>query len=107
MFSVCMYARFQASPKKCHLTTVKGILRYLKHTPNVGFWYLRGAQFELLGYSDLDYTGYKIDRKSISDYFFLRFRHMSITWKIICVMVLKEEKFSCIINGQGGVYIRG
>jgi uncharacterized protein YwlG (UPF0340 family) len=39
----------------------------LKHTPNVGLWYLRGAQFELLGYSDSDYAGYKIDRKSILD----------------------------------------
>ena len=29
MFSVCMFARFQASPKEAHLVAVKRILRYL------------------------------------------------------------------------------
>jgi hypothetical protein len=32
MFSVCMYARFQASPRESHLKVTKRILRYLKHT---------------------------------------------------------------------------
>jgi hypothetical protein len=39
MFSVCMYARFQANPKEAHLSAVKRILRYLKHTPNSGLRY--------------------------------------------------------------------
>ena len=39
MFSVCMCARFQASPKETHLIAVKRILRYLKHTPSIGLWY--------------------------------------------------------------------
>jgi hypothetical protein len=39
MLSVCMCARFQANPKECHLMTVKRILRYLVHTPNLGLWY--------------------------------------------------------------------
>jgi hypothetical protein len=30
MFSVCMRARFQASPKECHMMEVKRILRYLR-----------------------------------------------------------------------------
>jgi hypothetical protein len=36
MSSVCMYARFQASPRESHLKATKKILRYLKHTQNVG-----------------------------------------------------------------------
>jgi hypothetical protein len=35
MFSVCMCARFQASPRGSHLMATKRILRYLKHTQNV------------------------------------------------------------------------
>jgi hypothetical protein len=66
MFSVCMCVRFQANPKKAHLSAVKRILRYLKHTPSVGLWYPKGATFELIGYSNSDYTGCKIDRKSTS-----------------------------------------
>jgi hypothetical protein len=66
MFSVCMYARFQASPRKIHLKTTKRILRYLKYTPNIGLWYPKGAQFELIGYSDSNYVGCKVNRKSTS-----------------------------------------
>jgi hypothetical protein len=62
MFSVCMCARFQSNPKKARLRAVKRILRYLKHTPSVGLWYHKGATFDLIGYSDLDYAGCKIDR---------------------------------------------
>ena len=66
MFSMCMCARFQANPKKAHLVAVKRILRYLKHTPSIGLWYPKGARFQLVGYSDLDYAGCKIDRKNKS-----------------------------------------
>ena len=37
MFSVCMYARFQASPRESHLKATKRILRYLKHTQKCWF----------------------------------------------------------------------
>ena len=66
MFSVCMCARFQANPKETHLIVVQRILRYLKHTPSIGVWYPKGALFELIGYSDLDYAECKVDRKSTS-----------------------------------------
>ena len=66
MFSVCMCARFQASPKECHLMAVKRILRYLKYSPSIGLWYPKGAKFELIGYSDSDYAGCKVDRKGNS-----------------------------------------
>jgi hypothetical protein len=66
MFSVCMCARFQATPKECHLKAVKRIMRYLVLTPYLGLWYPKGAHFELIGYSDVDYAGCKVDRKSTS-----------------------------------------
>jgi hypothetical protein len=66
MLSVCMCARFQATPKDYHLMVVKRIMRYLVLTPNLGLWYPKGSHFELLGYSDADYAGCKVDRKSTS-----------------------------------------
>ena len=60
MFSVCMCTRFQASPRESHLKATKRILMYLKHTPNVGLWYPKGAKFELVGYSNSDYAGCKV-----------------------------------------------
>ena len=55
MFSVCMCARFQASSRESHLKVIKRILRYLKHTHNVGLWYPKGSNFELIRYSNSDY----------------------------------------------------
>jgi hypothetical protein len=66
MLSVCMCARFQSDPKESHLTAVKRILRYLAYTPKFGLWYPRGSTFDLIGYSDADWAGCKINRKSTS-----------------------------------------
>ena len=33
---------------------------------NVGLWYPKGAKFKLVGYSDSDYAGCKVERKSPS-----------------------------------------
>lgn len=66
MHSVCMCARFQAKPKECHLRAMNRILRCLVHIPNFGLWYPKGSNFFLIGYSDANYVGCKIDRKSTS-----------------------------------------
>jgi hypothetical protein len=66
MLSVCICARFQASPKECHLRAVKKIMRYLVLTPYLGLWYPKGVHFELIGYFDADYSRCKVDRKSTS-----------------------------------------
>jgi hypothetical protein len=66
MLSVCMCARFQADPKEVHLRVVKRVMRYLVYTPKFGLWYPKGSTFDLIGYSDADWAGCKIDRKSTS-----------------------------------------
>jgi hypothetical protein len=66
MLSVCICARFQSDPKECHLVVVKRILRYLISTPCFRIWYPKGSTFDLIGYSDSDYAGCKVDRKSTS-----------------------------------------
>jgi hypothetical protein len=61
-----MRARLQATPKDCHLRVIKRIMWYLVLTPNLGLWYPKGLHFELIGCSDGDYVGCKVDRKSTS-----------------------------------------
>jgi hypothetical protein len=67
MLSICMCARFQTDPKECHIRAIKGISRYLVHIPNYGLWYPKGSNFDLIGYSDSDYVGCNVVRKSISE----------------------------------------
>ena len=66
MLSVCMCARFQAAPKESHHLAVTQILRYLAYTPTLGLWYPKGSRFDLVGFSDADYAGDNVDRKSTS-----------------------------------------
>ncbi|GJU77142.1 putative ribonuclease H-like domain-containing protein [Tanacetum coccineum] len=64
MFAVCACARFQVTPKASHLNAVKRIFRYLKHQPKLGLWYLRDSPFELEAFSDSNYGGASLNRKS-------------------------------------------
>ncbi|GJU78634.1 hypothetical protein Tco_1275704 [Tanacetum coccineum] len=61
---VCACARFQVTPKVSHLHTVKRIFRYLKGQPKLGLWYPRDSPFDLEAFSDSDYAGASLDRKS-------------------------------------------
>jgi hypothetical protein len=61
-----MCARFQVDPKEVHLRAVKRIMRYLVYTTKFGLWFPKGSTFDLIGYSDDDWAGCKIDRKSTS-----------------------------------------
>ncbi|GKB01885.1 putative ribonuclease H-like domain-containing protein [Tanacetum coccineum] len=56
--------KFQVTPKASHLNAVKRIFRYLKHQPKLGLWYPRDSPFKLEAFSDSDYGGASLDRKS-------------------------------------------
>nr|GEW35065.1 reverse transcriptase domain-containing protein [Tanacetum cinerariifolium] len=43
---------------------VKRIFRYLKGKPHLGLWYPKDSPFNLVAYSDSDYAGASLDRKS-------------------------------------------
>ncbi|GKC44165.1 putative ribonuclease H-like domain-containing protein [Tanacetum coccineum] len=64
MFAVCACVRFQVTPKVSHLNDVKRIFRYLKGQPKLGLWYPKDLPFDLLAYTDSDYAGASLDRKS-------------------------------------------
>ncbi|GKE64940.1 putative ribonuclease H-like domain-containing protein, partial [Tanacetum coccineum] len=64
MFAVCACSRFQVTPKTSHLHAIKRIFRYLKGKPKLGLWYPRVSSFDLEAYSDSDYAGANLDRKS-------------------------------------------
>ncbi|GKE05513.1 putative ribonuclease H-like domain-containing protein [Tanacetum coccineum] len=64
MFAVCAYVRFQVNPKSSHLHAMKRIFRYLKGQPKLGLWYPKDPPFDLVAYTDSDYVGASLDRKS-------------------------------------------
>ncbi|GKE63899.1 uncharacterized mitochondrial protein-like protein [Tanacetum coccineum] len=60
MFAVCACARYQINPKVSHLHAVKRIFRYLKGQP-------KDSPFDLVAYTDSDYAGASLDRKSTTE----------------------------------------
>jgi hypothetical protein len=65
-FALGLCACFQASPHSSHRTAVHRIFRYLKHTPEFEIWYSASSSLDLVGFSDADFVGCGIDRKSTS-----------------------------------------
>nr|GEW51232.1 hypothetical protein [Tanacetum cinerariifolium] len=64
MFVVCTCSCFQVTPKASYLHAVKRIFRYLKGKPHLRLWYPKDSPFNLVAYSNSDYAGACLDRKS-------------------------------------------
>jgi hypothetical protein len=65
-FVVNTLSQYMVDPRKVHWIAAKHILRYLKGTIEYGLQYLQGDQAKLSGYTDFDWAGSAIDRKSTS-----------------------------------------
>lgn len=59
-----------ANPTELHSQILKRVLRYVKGTVNLGIFYKRRDDEELLAYTDSDYAGDLTDRRSTSGYVF-------------------------------------
>jgi hypothetical protein len=64
-FSVCLCARFQTSPRTSRWQVIKRIFRYLRYTPELSLWYSASSSLSL-GFSDANFAGCRVDRKSTS-----------------------------------------
>ncbi|GJT67777.1 hypothetical protein Tco_1019257 [Tanacetum coccineum] len=52
------------TPKTSHINAVKRIFMYLKGKPHLGLWYPTESPFDLEAFSNSDYGGSNLDRKS-------------------------------------------
>jgi hypothetical protein len=64
-FVVCLCARFQASPHSSHRQVVQWIFKYLKYTLKFGIWYSASSSFDLVGFSDADFVGCGMTKKTL------------------------------------------
>ncbi|GKF37264.1 hypothetical protein Tco_0114022 [Tanacetum coccineum] len=106
MFSVCECSRFQVQPKVFHLNAVKRIFRYLKGQLKLGLWYLKDSPFILEAFSDIDYAGAILDRKSTTrGCQFLGSRLISWQCKKQTVTKIHVDNESAICVVKNPVYI--
>ena len=67
IFATCLCTRFQLSPRESHLNAIKRIFKYLSESLHLGLWYPRSLSFDLISYSNVDFAGSLLDRKSTSE----------------------------------------
>ena len=61
-------SQFLQSPCDSHRDAIIRIFRYIKSTPDQGVLYENRGHTQVVGYTDVDWTGSPIDRRSISRY---------------------------------------
>ena len=77
--SVGILSKFMADPGPTHWSGVKRILRYLQGTRSHGLVFTGGDDDMLLGYSDSDWAGDVVTRRSVSGYIF-QLGQSTISW---------------------------
>ncbi|KAL0560617.1 hypothetical protein IC582_001026 [Cucumis melo] len=79
-FAVSVVSQFMQAPYEKHMEAVNRILRYLKNTPGKGLMSRKTNRKTIEAYTDSDWTGSVIDRKSTSEYCTFVWGNL-VTWR--------------------------
>ena len=67
-YAVSAVSQFMHNPSDRHMGAVNRILAYLKSSPGKGIMFSKHGHLDIMGYTDSDFAGSKLDRKSTSGY---------------------------------------
>ena len=67
-YVVSIVSQFMHSPLECHVDAILRILRYLNPTPRKSLLFSKNNYFRVEAYTDVDWAGSIIDRRSTSRY---------------------------------------
>lgn len=67
-YAVSLISQFMHDPRESHLQVAYRVLHYLKGTPEKGILFKRGNTLTLEAYTDADYAGSLVDRRSTTGY---------------------------------------
>ncbi|CAJ2655949.1 unnamed protein product [Trifolium pratense] len=79
-FAVSLVSQFMHQPKEIHLQAALRIVQYLKGTPGRGILFERNGSVGLEAYTDADYSGSIVDRRSTTGYCTFLGGNL-VTWK--------------------------
>ncbi|CAJ2646460.1 unnamed protein product [Trifolium pratense] len=81
-FEVGLISRFMEDPRQSHMKAAVRILRYIAGTLDFGILFPKSAvnaKSKIICYSDADWCGDKVDRRSTTGYFF-KYLNASVAW---------------------------
>lgn len=67
-YPVSVVSQFMHNPRQSHLNAVYRILQYLKGCPGKGVYFRKGHKLRIEAFTDADYAGSIVDRRSTSGY---------------------------------------
>jgi hypothetical protein len=109
-FIVGMLGRYLSNPGMDHWKAAKRVMRYLTRTKDYMLTYSRSDQLEIIGYSDSDFAGCQVSRRSTSGYIFL-LAGGAISWKstkqtLIASSTMAAEFVVCYEASNLGIWLR-
>ena len=109
MYAVSALSCFNDNPKRSHWLSAKRVLRYLKGTSNIGLCF-RDTGDDLTGYTDSDWGGDIVDRKSRTGFIF-KLSNSAISWesrkqKSVAISSTEAEYMALTEATREAVYLR-
>lgn len=111
-FGVGLVSRFMSNPSREHWQAVQWILRYLVGAQDVGLVFKKNTdKFRVKGYSDSDFGGDLIRRRSTTGYVFMVGGNI-VSWKsglqqVVALSTTEAEYISLVEAIKEGLWLRG
>jgi Reverse transcriptase (RNA-dependent DNA polymerase)/Integrase core domain len=101
-YAVSIISQFMHNPAEEHMEAVMRIIRYLKGTPGRGIKFIKQGHTEITGYTDADWAGNIVDRKSTAGYFTFVGGNL-VTWRSkkqnVVALSSAEAEFRGMVKG--------
>ncbi|RVW40284.1 Retrovirus-related Pol polyprotein from transposon RE1 [Vitis vinifera] len=101
-YSVSVISQFMHDPREPHLQAAYKVLHYLKNNPGKGILFKKNNTLALEAYTDADYAGSLVDRRSTTGYFTFLGGNL-VTWRSkkqnVVARSSAESEFRIIAQG--------
>lgn len=101
-YAVGVVSQFMHAPSDEHMDAVLRILRYLKGTPGKGIAFLKHGHLDVDGFTDADWAGNVLDRRSTAGYFTFVGGNL-VTWRSkkqnVVALSSAEAEFRGMVKG--------
>ena len=95
-FSINLLARYNSAPTKRHWNGIKHILRYLRGTSDMGLFYSKAMEPQLLGYANVGYLSNPHKARSQAGYIFT-YGNTAISWRSVKQTMVTTSNHSEIL----------
>lgn len=98
-YAVSVVSQFMHAPSERHMNAVVRIIKYLKNAPGKGIMFCKHSHLDVEGYTDADWGGSQIDKRSTSGYFTFVGGNL-VTWRSKKQKVVSRSSAEAELRGM-------